>query len=50
MGSLNTTHEEFTLICLLPKQGREGRLKLNGMLACFLQLFQHVLQPEPIAH
>ena len=44
--NLASTGEEHAHACLLPKQGRGRRLKLPGTLVCFLQLHQHVLQPE----
>lgn len=46
MGSLDYAHDEHTHVCLLTRQGREGRLKLYRILASLSQLFQLASQPE----
>ena len=46
LGSLDSAGEEHAHVCLLPKQGREGELKLYRLLAYFPQLPGHTPQPE----
>lgn len=44
--SLESIHQACTYACLILKQGREGRLKLHGLLASFPQPSQHMPQPK----
>ena len=47
MESVDSISVECSHTCLLSKEGGESGLNLHKMLHRFLQLSQHMLQPEP---